>query len=325
MNITYESINNSTGINNSYARKVDGDCGWVKTPAISAGAPNKTNNTSSATYEFSTLNASQCNGTTGTISITVSAADVASLFPMNYTLAFDEDGNNIFNSNDQYFYGVDSSAPSIQISNLVYGRYRITVATSSSCNLKSYDFYIFNCYGVALPIGLLDFSYGGKEGRYNVFKCRIDDAKEFRSVVLENGDGTIFNEAGHLDAPLPNDFVIKAEESLNENYRLRFTDLSGKITYSQTIKVDATNQTAPTFWKDEVNDQLHVRFKREMTGKVDYYICTSTGSIVKKTSTRLPNGDRTLTVDLKDLRRGFYFIGIYNESMKEQLVWRFIK
>ena len=42
MSISYESIENSTGIDNSFARKVDGDCGWVNTTEISAGAPRVT-------------------------------------------------------------------------------------------------------------------------------------------------------------------------------------------------------------------------------------------------------------------------------------------
>lgn len=134
--ITYEAINISTGINNSYSRRVDGDCGWVKTTDISAGAPNKTGSSSSAMYSFSTLSASECNGTTGSISIAVSAADVSTLFPMTYTLAYDLDSNNVFDGADVYTQGSDSSASSIDISNLAYGRYRITVGSSSGCNLQ---------------------------------------------------------------------------------------------------------------------------------------------------------------------------------------------
>ncbi|HTF30559.1 MAG TPA: lamin tail domain-containing protein, partial [Flavitalea sp.] len=96
MAISYERIGIATGVDNSYSRRVDGDCGWVKTTEISAGAPNKTGSTSSANYSFTTLNASECSGSTGSISINVSASDLASLFPMTYLLAFDANANNVF-------------------------------------------------------------------------------------------------------------------------------------------------------------------------------------------------------------------------------------
>ncbi|HVG14243.1 MAG TPA: lamin tail domain-containing protein, partial [Chitinophagaceae bacterium] len=137
MSIAYENIGQSTGINNSYSRKVDGDCGWDKTPAISAKGPNKTGLTSSASYSFSTLSASECNLTTGSISITVNAPDVASLFPMNYLLAYDADSNGVFDATDTYKYGIDSTAANININKLAYGRYRITVGSVLGCNLKT--------------------------------------------------------------------------------------------------------------------------------------------------------------------------------------------
>jgi hypothetical protein len=136
MGISYESTGPSTGVNNSIARKVDGDCGWVKTTAISAHAPNKTGSTASVTYDFTAVSTTQCNSTAGSISIQVNSSNVNALFPMNYTIGFDVDGNGVFNSSDQYTYGIDNSAPTIDIDNLSYGRYRIAVGSSSSCNLK---------------------------------------------------------------------------------------------------------------------------------------------------------------------------------------------
>jgi hypothetical protein len=62
------------------------------------------------------------------------------------------DSNNTFDETDQYSYGTDAAPPAIDINNLDYGRYRITVGSSLGCNLQSFDFFIFNCYGVVLPV-----------------------------------------------------------------------------------------------------------------------------------------------------------------------------
>lgn len=152
MAISYETIGISTGINNSYSRRVDGDCGWMKTPDISAGAANKTGSSSSASYSFTTVSAAECTGTAGFVSIGVSAANVTSLFPMTYILAFDSDSNGVFTETDRYIHGIDATPSAIDVHDLNYGRYRITVGSSLGCNLQSFDFFIFNCYGIILPL-----------------------------------------------------------------------------------------------------------------------------------------------------------------------------
>ena len=240
MSINYESIGSSTGIDNSFARKVDGDCGWVKTTAISADASNKTGSTSSASYSFSTLSASNCQTTQGSISIQVTASDVNSLFPMNYTLAYDADSNSLFNSNDQYTNGVDNTASSIDINNLAYGRYRITVASSSSCNLKTYDFFIFNCYGVVLPIKILNFRYDGIFQNQQVFDYNISDWENLKEVVLEGSNSNDFETISTITAPFS-----KAENQIRTSlspfffFRLRIKDKFDRISYSEIVKVNS--------------------------------------------------------------------------------------
>ncbi|MBD0331982.1 MAG: lamin tail domain-containing protein, partial [Chitinophagaceae bacterium] len=53
MNISYETLGMSMGRGNSFARKLDGDCDWVKQPQISGKATNNTSGTySNVTYDF---------------------------------------------------------------------------------------------------------------------------------------------------------------------------------------------------------------------------------------------------------------------------------
>src|SRR5206468_161265 len=58
MNIPYEVLGMSTGRGNSFGRKLDGDCGWMKSPSQSAHATNNTNGAvSDVSYQFSIVNA----------------------------------------------------------------------------------------------------------------------------------------------------------------------------------------------------------------------------------------------------------------------------
>lgn len=325
MGISYEFINIATGIDNSFSRRVDGDCGWVKTPAISADDPNKTGSSSSATYDFSTLNAWECGGTTGSISIQVNAPDVNSLFPMTYTLGFDSDGNGLFGSNDQYTYGVDYAANSIDISNLPYGRYRITVGSNSSCNLKSFDFFIFDCYGVVLPVKLHYFTYTGTENAKHVFKFKVDEASALANVVLEGGNGGTFQTVALLYGPFAkNELTIAANVSPFSTYRLKLTNQTGVISYSQEIKI--TDQPgAIQFWPNPVKDKIFISLHSNTKGKLSYSIFNSTGAMVKKGEADVNGGGQVISIPANDLNKGIYYFNFSGTTLMEPGSFWFVK
>ena len=325
MGISYETINIATGIDNSFARKVDGDCGWVKTTAISAHAPNKTGSSSSATYDFTAVNTNQCGDATGSISIQVNSNDINALFPMNYTLGFDVDGNEILDANDQYVYGIDNSAPTIDITNLAYGRYRITVASSSSCNLKSYDFYVFNCYTIILPVKLLYFTYeGGSNGR-NVFKLRIENASTVNSIVLEAGNGGSYEPVSVFYGPFNKDeMTIASDISAYRCYRLKLTNHAGIVSYSQEIKIPLQNDIASS-WPNPVNDKMFVRFTALNKGKLSYTIINSSGNKIIDADVEANGGQQTIPIYTKNLNSGIYYFKMNGQPLQQAVLFRFVK
>lgn len=325
MNITYESINNSTGKNNSFSRKVDGDCGWIKTPVISARAPNKTGSSASATYDFTAVSTSQCNNTDGSISIQVNAANVNLLFPMNYTLGFDSDGNGSFDMNDQYNYGTDNTAPSIDINHLAYGHYRITVATSSSCNLKSFDFFVFNCYTVILPLKLLYFSYLGEQGGKRVFKLLVDNSASVNTIVLEAKKDGDFKPVATLFGPFnKNEILINAATSSDHTYRLKVTNSAAVVSYSGEIKIYEPDYSVVS-WPNPVKDKMFIKLNAMGRGTVSYTIVNADGVAVKSDDVEVMGGQQTLSIPLISLNKGTYYFKMSGSSLQHTLFLRFIK
>lgn len=325
MGISYESTGASTGKNNSIARKIDGDCGWVKTTAISAQAPNKTGSSASATYDFTAVSTTQCNTMAGSISIQVNSADVNALFPMNYTLAFDADANDVFNNADQYIYGIDYSAPTIDIDNLAYGRYRIAVGSSSSCNLKSYDFYVFNCYTIVLPAKLLQFSYEGSRNAAHVFKCKLADASTLSSVVLEGWDGSRFQPVVSLFGPFMNNEMTFSTSAFSySNFRLKLTSRAGVVSYSQEIRISSSNSSV-NFWPNPVTDKMLVRIKTLSAGKVFYSIIDAHGNTIAKSAIEVTKGEQTVSISAKSMNKGIYYLTITGQPLSHAVFSRFIK
>ena len=324
MGVSYETTGPSTGNNNSIARKVDGDCGWVKTTAISAHAPNKTGSSASASYDFSSVSTTQCNAVYGSVSIQVNATNVSALFPMNYTLGYDADGNNLFDANDQYIYGVDNTASSIDIGNLAYGRYRVTVASSSSCNLKSFDFYVYNCYAVVLPVKLLYFKYSGIEGGGHLFRFKVDEASTLSSVVLEGGDGINFQAVSTLYGPFEkNELTIRGNVSSYSFYRLKMINQTGTVSYSQQVKLTAQNELAAC-WPNPAKDKIFVRVNTLREGKISYSIINTSGVAVKAASIDRGTSEQ-FTLPVEELGSGIYYLKLSGPALQQPVSFRFIK
>ena len=327
MGVTYESIDNSTGIDNSFARKVDGDCGWVKTTAISAHAPNKTGSTSSASYSFSTISASECQSTTGRISIGVSADNVNSLFPMSYTLAFDVDKNYLFNSNDQYTFGTDNTAPSIDIENLIYGRYRITVASALGCNLKTYDFFIFNCYGIILPLKLVSFSYAGDKDGELMFDCQIAGVENLKKMVVEASNGDIYTPVQTVNAAQIKNGMLRLHvpKASYQYYRLRLVDTKDLVSYSSVVSVNTTAGTEKLLWPNPASDKINISFNAPEQGNAQFFISNAFGSVVKAGTIFLKKGVNNNTISINELPAGIYQLSLAQGSAKQPISFRFVK
>lgn len=324
MSISYETIGISTGINNSFARKVDGDCGWLKTTAISAHAANKTGSSSSATYSFNTVSASDCQSTAGSVSIQVSASDVNALFPMNYTLAYDADGTGTFTNADTYVYGTDNTAPSIDINNLAYGRYRITVGSSSGCNLKNFDFFIFNCYGVVLPVKLQYFKYTGMKDNQQYFVYKMEDVSKLKEVVLEGSNNGTFEPVATQYFFTGGEATIQSPLSSYLIYRLRIKDKNDKVSYSPEVKLITATSRGVHYWPNPVQDRIFIEIMSAQKADATYTIISSNGTKVKQGHLNLKAGDQVTSIGLGDLVKGVYHLSITGDAI-QPIQFQFIK
>ena len=322
MAISYERIGIATGVDNSYSRRVDGDCGWVKTTEISAGAPNKTGSTSSANYSFTTLNASECSGSTGSISINVSASDLASLFPMTYLLAFDANANNVFEDTDIYTSGSDNSAPSIDINNLAYGRYRITVGSSSGCNLQSFDFFIFNCYGLILPYRVIAFKQDGTRDNKRWFNASITGLDSLKSVILEAKSGTAFKAVNSFS---PASFVdgqesrIWAPVSDADQYRIRLISKSNTDYYSGILPISEEKIKDVRLWPNPASATTSVSLVSRGTGRGTLKVTNPLGQTILTGKFMLTPGKNVLPVNIAGLSRGVYHVTVEGYSLNERI------
>lgn len=328
MSISYEALGMATGKSNSFARRVDGDCEWIKTPQQSAYATNnKPGNTSSVSYNFSTLSASECTGTTGSISITVNSSNVATLFPMNYTLAYDRDSNYVFDLTDTYTYGTDNSSPNIDINNLAYGHYRITVASALGCNLKTFDFFIFNCYGYLLSVKLISFKYLNRHDNENWFEYHLSNTQNLQSLVLEASDGGAYYEVRTVSNPAYSDKnIIKVPLTAGKYYRLRMTDNKSVVTYSHVLSVPGSNNLVQDrLWPNPASDKINVRLNIVKDQVYNFVIYDMANNMIKKGTVPVKKNYPETTISIAALKQGLYQLMLFPTESNQPISLRFVK
>ncbi len=314
LNVNYETIGESAGRGNSFARSTDGDCGWVKDPQQSAGATNnRGGEVQDIQYTFYYIKASTC-GRDGRVAVTVNTPDYAAVFPMSYILAYDSNNNGQFDANDQYINGTAINPNTITIDSLRTGSYRLTVASSKGCYLKTFSFSIAGCSITTLPIRLLSFQ-AQRQGENVLFIWSIDEAELLEQVVLEG------STTGHTFQPLhtilvPSGIASRWNNQLQlavpENIRfvrLKMISRLQELSWSPTVQL-ATGGSLNTgrIFPNPTRGQVQLEATFQQAGTTEIRIVNQGGQTIRQQKQAVQTGLNRIQIDLTAFPAGTYLI-----------------
>ena len=315
MPFTYERIGESAGRGNSFGRKVDGDCGWLKTPPQSANAANNTRDDAPSLFaQLQIVKANDCLGVGGSVSVSFSGAMSGSVFPLRYILALDVDSNNVFSMTDSYFNGSDNTSPTLDFTNLAAGHYKLAIMPGSGCNYKVVEFYILPCSVVVLPITIADFAVNCKMSNKQLsWKSNQSDHIayfEIESSTLNEPYVTIGKiypvSTGNVLQQFT--FTDEGKNRIQSFYRIKTTGKDGSVAYTNTIgcgsKIGDNLVIFPNPVKTDVKMQLNSSFKEE----ANVFILSSDGRKVKNSTLALKKGLNEIMIPVTDLPAGSYVI-----------------
>lgn len=312
MSIHYEILGMSAGRGNSFARKIDGDCGWVKDPQQSGHATNNTPEaTSDATYTFSVVKGMDCDSAHGIFDILIKVNSKSyQVFPMNYIVAYDADQNGIFDDSDSYSYGTDSTAPSIAIKGVPAGKYRITIATTNGCFLRTFETAILDCSSI-LTIELLYFKLKKQAQRFLTFEWFLEAAEKVQVVFLERSKDGISYEVASIPGR-PNISGQKLfSEAVNRDerytyYRLKLQDFQGFISYSPIIKTASNGLSLKTISPNPATDKLKIEIYSDEFCEFPYAVYSVSGAKIFEGKNYLLYGSNSIELDVSRLLPGMY-------------------
>ncbi len=322
MSITYETIGESAGRGNSFARRLDGDCGWVKDPQQSGNATNNTpGDQSDVSYNFTYINSLACPDD-GSVAVTVQANGYDDIFPMNYILAYDADSNAVFDLNDSYTYGTEINPNTITLTNLVPGTYRLTVSSAKGCFLQTFPFTILDCL-IALPVRLQYFLAEAISQQGSV-KCswKLLHADDVTFLEIESSrNGFNYTSTSRVQKPpgitteWVSDLIITALTDLDQFFRLKIQLAGGQYYYSPVQRLSASGKRY-LVWPNPVTNELNITCKQGERSKLIYQLFSADGQLRLSGQWANPAGS-TLTIPISGLTAGVYSLVLQAPSNSE--------
>jgi hypothetical protein len=319
MVINYETIGESAGRGNSFARRLDGDCGWVKDPQQSAHATNNTpGDVSDVQYSFAVTKAQACPND-GSVQVTVLASSYTNIFPMSYTLAYDTDGDGIFELTDSYTYGTTLTPNKIIISNLVPGSYRLTVASVKGCFLHTFPFVILDCFPV-VTLKLLSFAVRqtslGIESNWS-----IANSEDLRSVIIESGtDRLNFESITTVDVPANAGSLwnwridLPTVYSPATYYRLKMIPKVGAPVYSSIVSLHTPTNGETRIWPNPVMEVLFAEGNFNFAGIVEYSVYRLGGQLINQGEFSIHAGNNSIRIPMAKTSSGVHYLLLKNKK-----------
>ncbi len=178
-----------------------------------------------------------------------------------------------------------------------------------------YVFGVWQCTGV-IPVTIIDFT-AQKNNETVQINWHASFETNFKQYNIERStDGIIFNKIGEVagnnlpgytftDHNLPNGSIVY--------YRLKMIDIDAKSGYSKTIAVRLNNIfSSALVYPNPTAADLTIKLYNELESHSILQVTDIAGRIVKQE--KISAGMLRITLDVKTLPEGRYFIKIYNNT-----------
>ncbi len=310
MGIAYETIGESAGRGNSIARKLDGDCGWVKDTQQSGGATNNTPGESSV-FSVSMFITEDINCTGGSATFIVNNSPASFYFPLDYILAQDIDLDGQFTFADVYTTGQDFTAPDMVVGPLPLGSYAINIGPVQGCSYKNFTFNIGPC----IPLSYSLESFTAVRGQNTIFNAQLSGGDELTDIILQ---GSVNGQDFYNIASIPfthtaalQDLHYETANSEHVYFRLLMGAADHRAKYSPVRKVSALRSTNSfQLAGNPVRDEVKITASVTKKESLDIQVINSAGQVLVKRSQVIFNGENLVKVPVQTLSPGLYFVKI---------------
>lgn len=197
-----------------------------------------------------------------------------------------------------------------------------------SASITSFSsFYFTNKAFAALPLNLLEFK-GRLENNNGLLNWKTDNEENTSHFEIERSiDGRSYNAIGELTSANtagihhysftdPNIISLSAPVIY---YRLKQIDIDGRYTYSRIVALSVgKNNNMVMFYPNPVINEANLTITVAKPEQMQGRIIDNAGRVVKQQQWNLSAGSTSLSVDVKGLAKGLYYMELKGETINER-------
>jgi hypothetical protein len=327
MSIQYEIIGESAGRGNSFARRVDGACGWLKDTQQSGGS---TNNTFGEKYtlDYSVFVTEMINCMGGSVYFQLHNSPASAYFPLDYILGYDANGDGVFTELDTYTTGIDYTPPTLEILNLPLGLYSINIGPRQGCDYRNFLFMVGPCS----PLGIFLKSFGGYAGQGEThLEASLTGCTELSSLELEvSTDGIHFEWLATLPFdPGRNDQVVRytALQSPGQFYRINMINRKQVSKLSPILRLGgpATGTQKPQLVPNPFKNSFQLSYPSATKGRIRIDLIRPDGQLVYSQQADVIDGQNQLRIGAENLPKGLYLVRVQHLQTGESQTFKALR
>jgi hypothetical protein len=327
MAIEYEIIGESAGRGNSFARRVDGACGWLKDTQQSGGS---TNNTFGDNYtlNYSVFVTELVNCVGGNVYFQLNTSPASNYFPLDYILGYDANGDGVFTELDTYTTGIDYTAPTLEILNLPLGLYSINIGPRQGCDYRNFLFMVGPC----APLNIFLKSFGGYDVQGETrLEASLTGCTDLGTLDLQvSTDGVHFEWLASLPFdPAKNEQTVRytVQGSPGKFYRLNMISRKqvSKLSPILHLGSQGPGMQKPQVVPNPFKQSFQLSYPSASRGRIQIDLVRPDGQVVYSRQADVVNGQNQVRIPAEMFPKGLYLVRVQHLQTGEMQTFKAIK
>jgi hypothetical protein len=172
---------------------------------------------------------------------------------------------------------------------------------------------------IAVPVDFLDFT-ATASGKTVQLRWSVASEKNAKEYIVERMSGDDFEAAGFVPASGTSS-VLRSYTYTDHNpqkgmnyYRLRQVDFDGKFAFTTSVGAEVRAGGVLITTPQPVKDVAELTLGEEVPGTLFMSVYDLTGRLVKTVSQKLEENTSGISLDVRDLHKGLYFLSLETPS-----------
>ncbi len=256
--------------------------------------------------------------------------DQASAASANLTFFYNDAGSQIYDLAPlrvAHFDGTDWD----DLGGTVAGGSTLTSGSITVNNVTTFSPFTFSALQLGVIPVKLEYIRGQRSGNQHLLNWKVTcTGASLRMDIERAADTRNFSAIGTIEATqarcsMPFDFADAQPLAGNNFYRLKMTDIDGKVSYSPVVLINGERRgfSVVGIYPSVVRANASISLSSAEPTAVEAVITDMTGRVHQRLRGNIPAGSSLLNLDCSTLASGYYHVTLISKGNRETL--RFLK